>query len=101
MKETGLCLLVLISLISDSVLYRYGGITVGNIQKSVPASFGGRIPPMIRKIAVRRSAQVTRANWGKQAITHPDIALTNLVPADPRSSGSLQQQRLPQHAHVP
>jgi len=31
---------------------------VGNIQKSIPASFGRRTPPMVRKIAVRRSAQV-------------------------------------------
>lgn len=38
--------------------HRYGGITVGNIQKSIPASFGEKIPPMVRKIAVRRSAQV-------------------------------------------
>uniref|UniRef100_A0A8C7YN26 ATP-binding cassette, sub-family A (ABC1), member 2 n=1 Tax=Oryzias sinensis TaxID=183150 RepID=A0A8C7YN26_9TELE len=40
-------------------LHRYGGLTVGNIQKSVPASFGRKIPPMVRKIAVRRSAQKT------------------------------------------
>ncbi|TRY81949.1 hypothetical protein DNTS_013397 [Danionella cerebrum] len=38
-------------------LHRYGGFTVGNIQKSVPASFGKKTPPMVRKIAVRRSSQ--------------------------------------------
>ncbi|XP_041855370.1 ATP-binding cassette sub-family A member 2 isoform X4 [Melanotaenia boesemani] len=45
-------------------LHRYGGLTVGNIQKSVPASFGRKIPPMVRKIAVRRSAQVLYNNKG-------------------------------------
>lgn len=40
------------------VLYRYGAITFGNVQKSIPASFGARAPPMVRKIAVRRVAQV-------------------------------------------
>lgn len=38
---------------------------MGNVQKSIPASFGGKIPPMIRKIAVRRSAQVTRGGWAE------------------------------------
>lgn len=38
---------------------RYGGITVGNIQKSVPASFERKKSLMARKIAVRRSAQVS------------------------------------------
>lgn len=56
------CLFLVFFLSStDFVLYRYGGITVGNIQKSIPASFGRKIPPMVRKIAVRRSAQVRRA----------------------------------------
>lgn len=49
---------------TDVVARRYGAITVGNIQKSIPASFGGQIPPMIRKIAVRRSAQVRRGDCG-------------------------------------
>lgn len=40
------------------ILYRYGAITFGNVQKSIPASFGARVPPMVRKIAVRRVAQV-------------------------------------------
>lgn len=31
---------------------------MGNIQKSIPASFVKKVPPMVRKIAVRRSAQV-------------------------------------------
>ncbi|KTF75728.1 hypothetical protein cypCar_00025040, partial [Cyprinus carpio] len=40
-------------------LHRYGGFTVGNIQKSVSASFGRKTPPMVRKIAVRRSSQAS------------------------------------------
>ncbi|XP_028297042.1 ATP-binding cassette sub-family A member 2-like isoform X2 [Gouania willdenowi] len=28
-------------------LHRYGGLTVGNVQKSIPASFGRQIPPMV------------------------------------------------------
>lgn len=44
------------------VLNRYGGLTVGNIQKSIPASFGRKTPPMVRKIAVRSSAQVRRVS---------------------------------------
>ncbi|KAG7281475.1 hypothetical protein CRUP_012418 [Coryphaenoides rupestris] len=47
-------------------LHRYGGLTVGNIQKSIPASFGRTTPPMVRKIAVRRSAQMT----GLQPLTN-------------------------------
>ncbi|MBN3299367.1 ABCA2 protein, partial [Amia calva] len=39
-------------------LHRYGALTFGNIQKSIPASFGRKTPAMVRKIAVRRSAQV-------------------------------------------
>ncbi|XP_032334844.1 ATP-binding cassette sub-family A member 2 isoform X4 [Camelus ferus] len=38
-------------------LHRYGAITFGNVQKSIPASFGARAPAMVRKIAVRRAAQ--------------------------------------------
>ncbi|MBN3323823.1 ABCA2 protein, partial [Atractosteus spatula] len=46
-------------------LHRYGGLTFGNIQKSIPASFGIKTPPMVRKIAVRRSAQV-RMSGGEE-----------------------------------
>lgn len=49
----------LASLPLPPVLYRYGAITFGNVQKSIPASFGARAPPMVRKIAVRRVAQVS------------------------------------------
>ena len=56
------------NLFADFVLNRYGGLTVGNIQKSIPASFGRKIPPMVRKIAVRRSAQVKRALWTRQEV---------------------------------
>ncbi|XP_074218809.1 ATP-binding cassette sub-family A member 2 isoform X4 [Camelus bactrianus] len=38
-------------------LHRYGAITFGNVQKSIPVSFGARAPAMVRKIAVRRAAQ--------------------------------------------
>lgn len=37
---------------------RYGAVTFGNIQRSIPASFGDNAPPMLRKIAVRSTAQV-------------------------------------------
>ncbi|NWR80295.1 ABCA2 protein, partial [Centropus unirufus] len=36
----------------------YGALTFGNVQKSIPASFGAKAPAMVRKIAVRRTAQV-------------------------------------------
>lgn len=52
-----------LNLFTNTVLNRYGGITVGNIQNSIPASFGRKIPPIVRKIAVRRSAQVRKAFW--------------------------------------
>ncbi|NWH72676.1 ABCA2 protein, partial [Piaya cayana] len=38
--------------------HRYGALTFGNVQKSIPASFGARAPATVRKIAVRRTAQV-------------------------------------------
>lgn len=61
------------------VLNRYGGLTVGNIQKSIPASFGERIPPMVRKIAVRRSAQVKlwTLNWSTSLQTRRERWLTD------------------------
>lgn len=43
----------------STCLSRYGAITFGNVQKSIPASFGARAPAMVRKIAVRRAAQVS------------------------------------------
>ena len=51
---------------------RYGAITFGNVQKSIPASFGARAPAMVRRIAVRRAAQVSPA-W-PWALPHPTLA---------------------------
>lgn len=48
----------------SSTSSRYGAITFGNVQKSIPASFGARAPAMVRKIAVRRAAQVSTAGPG-------------------------------------
>lgn len=53
-------------------LSRYGAITFGNVQKSIPASFGARAPAMVRKMAVRRAAQVSTA-W-PQAPRGPALA---------------------------
>ncbi|XP_075690662.1 ATP-binding cassette sub-family A member 2 [Rhinoderma darwinii] len=36
-------------------LHRYGAVTFGNVQKAIPASFGTKAPPMLRKIAVRHT----------------------------------------------
>ncbi|CAG5917952.1 unnamed protein product [Menidia menidia] len=62
-------------------LHRYGCLTVGNIQKSVPASFGIKIPPMVRKIAVRRSAQVREAPRPKPtaAVQHVSDRATSCI----------------------
>ncbi|XP_016898579.1 ATP-binding cassette sub-family A member 2 isoform X2 [Cynoglossus semilaevis] len=60
-------------------LHRYGGLTVGNIQKSVPASFGRKIPPMVRKIAVRRSAQVLFNNKGYHSMPTYLNVLNNAI----------------------
>uniref|UniRef100_A0A3B3QVD2 ATP-binding cassette sub-family A member 2 n=1 Tax=Paramormyrops kingsleyae TaxID=1676925 RepID=A0A3B3QVD2_9TELE len=60
-------------------LHRYGGITVGNIQKSIPASFGKNIPPMVRKIAVRRSAQVLYNNKGYHSMPTYLNVLNNAI----------------------
>lgn len=73
---------------------RYGGLTVGNIQKSIPASFGRNIPPMVRKIAVRRSAQVGQAPW------RPLLHLYSVAYSASLCPGLVQQQRLPQHANL-
>ncbi|XP_015259030.1 PREDICTED: ATP-binding cassette sub-family A member 2-like [Cyprinodon variegatus] len=65
---------------SDRVrLHRYGGLTVGNIQKSIPASFGRNIPPMVRKIAVRRSAQVLYNNKGYHSMPTYLNVLNNAI----------------------
>lgn len=45
---------------------RYGAMTFGNIQKAIPASFGAKAPPMVRKIAVRRTAQVRGSSLGSE-----------------------------------
>uniref|UniRef100_A0A3B4BC57 ATP-binding cassette sub-family A member 2 n=1 Tax=Periophthalmus magnuspinnatus TaxID=409849 RepID=A0A3B4BC57_9GOBI len=60
-------------------LHRYGGLTVGNIQKSVPASFGSRVPPMVRKIAVRRAAQVLYNNKGYHSMPTYLNVLNNAI----------------------
>uniref|UniRef100_A0A8C2W8H8 ATP-binding cassette sub-family A member 2 n=1 Tax=Cyclopterus lumpus TaxID=8103 RepID=A0A8C2W8H8_CYCLU len=60
-------------------LHRYGGLTVGNIQKSIPASFGRKIPPMVRKIAVRRSAQVLFNNKGYHSMPTYLNVLNNAI----------------------
>ncbi|XP_028297047.1 uncharacterized protein LOC114458869 isoform X2 [Gouania willdenowi] len=68
-------------------LHRYGGLTVGNVQKSIPASFGRQIPPMVRKMAVRRSAQVLYNNRGYHSmptylnVLNNAILRTNLPPS--------------------
>lgn len=65
---------------SDRVrLHRYGGITVGNIQKSIPASFVKKVPPMVRKIAVRRSAQVLYNNKGYHSMPTYLNVLNNAI----------------------
>uniref|UniRef100_A0A8C1W4H8 ATP-binding cassette sub-family A member 2 n=1 Tax=Cyprinus carpio TaxID=7962 RepID=A0A8C1W4H8_CYPCA len=60
-------------------LHRYGGFTVGNIQKSVPASFGRKTPPMVRKIAVRRSSQVLYNNKGYHSMPTYLNVLNNAI----------------------
>uniref|UniRef100_A0A4W4H9Z9 ATP-binding cassette sub-family A member 2 n=1 Tax=Electrophorus electricus TaxID=8005 RepID=A0A4W4H9Z9_ELEEL len=60
-------------------LHRYGGITVGNIQKSVPASFGRKTPLMVRKIAVRRAAQVLYNNKGYHSMPTYLNVLNNAI----------------------
>lgn len=45
-------------LLSGALAHRYGALTFGNVQKSIPASFGAKAPATVRKIAVRRTAQV-------------------------------------------
>uniref|UniRef100_A0A8C3V4W5 ATP-binding cassette sub-family A member 2 n=1 Tax=Catharus ustulatus TaxID=91951 RepID=A0A8C3V4W5_CATUS len=40
------------SFLSSVLFHRYGALTFGNVQKSIPASFGARAPATVRKIAV-------------------------------------------------
>uniref|UniRef100_A0A672R3J8 ATP binding cassette subfamily A member 2 n=1 Tax=Sinocyclocheilus grahami TaxID=75366 RepID=A0A672R3J8_SINGR len=60
-------------------LHRYGGFTVGNIQKCVPASFGRKTSPMVRKIAVRRSSQVLYNNKGYHSMPTYLNVLNNAI----------------------
>ncbi|XP_078106456.1 ATP-binding cassette sub-family A member 2 [Sander vitreus] len=62
-------------------LHRYGGLTVGNIQKSIPASFGRKPtkPTMVRKIAVRRLAQVLYNNKGYHSMPTYLNVLNNAI----------------------
>uniref|UniRef100_A0A8C4XKW3 ATP-binding cassette sub-family A member 2 n=1 Tax=Falco tinnunculus TaxID=100819 RepID=A0A8C4XKW3_FALTI len=60
-------------------LHRYGALTFGNIQKSIPASFGVRAPATVRKIAVRRTAQVFYNNKGYHSMPTYLNALNNAI----------------------
>ncbi|XP_039629926.1 ATP-binding cassette sub-family A member 2 isoform X3 [Polypterus senegalus] len=60
-------------------LHRYGALTFGNIQKSIPASFGMKTPPMVRKIAVRRASQVFYNNKGYHSMPTYLNALNNAI----------------------
>uniref|UniRef100_A0A8C6Z1F5 ATP-binding cassette sub-family A member 2 n=1 Tax=Nothoprocta perdicaria TaxID=30464 RepID=A0A8C6Z1F5_NOTPE len=60
-------------------LHRYGALTFGNVQKSIPASFGARAPAMVRKIAVRRTAQVFYNNKGYHSMPTYLNALNNAI----------------------
>ncbi|XP_045145112.1 ATP-binding cassette sub-family A member 2 isoform X2 [Echinops telfairi] len=60
-------------------LHRYGAITFGHVQKSIPASFGAQAPPMVRKIAVRRAAQVFYNNKGYHSMPTYLNSLNNAI----------------------
>ncbi|XP_064420182.1 ATP-binding cassette sub-family A member 2 [Latimeria chalumnae] len=60
-------------------LHRYGALTFGNVQKSIPASFGVTAPPTVRKIAVRRTAQVFYNNKGYHSMPTFLNALNNAI----------------------
>ncbi|XP_036272663.1 ATP-binding cassette sub-family A member 2 isoform X2 [Pipistrellus kuhlii] len=60
-------------------LHRYGAITFGNVQKSIPASFGARAPAMVRKVAVRRAAQVFYNNKGYHSMPTYLNSLNNAI----------------------
>ncbi|KFW82738.1 ATP-binding cassette sub-family A member 2, partial [Manacus vitellinus] len=57
----------------------YGALTFGNVQKSIPASFGARAPAMVRKIAVRRTAAVFYNNKGYHSMPTYLNALNNAI----------------------
>ncbi|NWU99725.1 ABCA2 protein, partial [Upupa epops] len=57
----------------------YGALTFGNVQKSIPASFGARAPATVRKIAVRRVAQVFYNNKGYHSMPTYLNALNNAI----------------------
>uniref|UniRef100_A0A4W3GWE2 ATP-binding cassette sub-family A member 2 n=1 Tax=Callorhinchus milii TaxID=7868 RepID=A0A4W3GWE2_CALMI len=60
-------------------LHRYGGVTFGNVQRSIPASFGAKAAPMVRKIAVRRTAQAFYNNKGYHSMPTYLNALNNAI----------------------
>ncbi|NXR07906.1 ABCA2 protein, partial [Semnornis frantzii] len=60
-------------------LHRYGALTFGNVQKSIPASFGAKAPATVRKIAVRRAAQVFYNNKGYHSMPTYLNALNNAI----------------------
>ncbi|NXG58783.1 ABCA2 protein, partial [Hemiprocne comata] len=57
----------------------YGALTFGNVQKSIPASFGAKAPATVRKIAVRRAAQVFYNNKGYHSMPTYLNALNNAI----------------------
>lgn len=60
-------------------LHRYGAVTFGNVQKSIPASFETKAPPMLRKIAVRHTAQAFYNNKGYHSMPTYLNALNNAI----------------------
>ncbi|XP_043914151.1 ATP-binding cassette sub-family A member 2 [Protopterus annectens] len=71
-------------------LHRYGALTFGNVQKSIPTSFGTKAPPMVRKIAVRRAAQVFYNNKGYHSMpTYLNVLNNAILRANlPKSKGN-------------
>lgn len=60
-------------------LHRYGALTFGNVQRSIPASFGVKAPPVVRKIAVRRTAQIFYNNKGYHSMPTYLNTLNNAI----------------------
>ncbi|XP_041049177.1 ATP-binding cassette sub-family A member 2 isoform X10 [Carcharodon carcharias] len=60
-------------------LHRYGGLTFGNVLKSIPASFSTKAAPMVRKIAVRRTAQAFYNNKGYHSMPTYLNTLNNAI----------------------
>uniref|UniRef100_A0A8C5QFN3 ATP-binding cassette sub-family A member 2 n=1 Tax=Leptobrachium leishanense TaxID=445787 RepID=A0A8C5QFN3_9ANUR len=60
-------------------LHRYGALTFGNVQKSIPASFGVKAPPTLRKIAVRHTAQAFYNNKGYHSMPTYLNTLNNAI----------------------